>query len=608
MATVVIILAVICASVSAIPEQGKWIVSLDQDHEYSAVAKHMYKDSKVTVSVSLTCDDPDELEFAWLLRMSPCAMEFVTATEEVNSNKDQGAIESYFNNPITYYEMPYDKVELKRGVERMNCSKGEKDREFKLTGDPNQEVTIIDIPKLSKNDSSSVDKPAADTVKVPDTAPAASNTPVPPQAPKTRKKRATADAPQPTGTTKKPNALTEAPKLVTTTTVGPSIHKMDHEVLAKTWADGNYLFILKIKPKKLETTFSAEVTIRMFYGDENFISALDYPLLIFYGILGLVYIVYGLIWLVLLACNWRDLLRVQFWIGGVILLGMLEKAVFFGEYENINKTGESVHGAVIFAELVSCMKRTLARMLVIIVSLGFGIVKPRLGQAFHKVLFVGGLFFVLAAIEGCMRATSVDQSNQFLLAAVPLAVLDAIICWWIFSSLIQTTRTLRLRRNVVKLTLYRHFTNTLIFNVLASVAYMIWFMTQHKFKECIKDWKQLWVDEAFWHMLFVVLVLIIMLLWRPTVNNQRYAFSPLLDAADEEDEDDMTMNDAFDGMKMRGVKNGSPKQRDQKNRVEDDLRWVEENIPSSVADKALPTLLDSDEELMTTKFEMSKME
>lgn len=63
----------------------------------------------------------------------------------------------------------------------------------------------------------------------------------------------------------------------------------------------------------------------MFYGDENFISALDYPLLIFYGILGLVYIVYGLIWLVLLACNWRDLLRVQFWIGGVILLGEEEE-------------------------------------------------------------------------------------------------------------------------------------------------------------------------------------------------------------------------------------------------------------------------------------------
>ena len=41
-------------------------------------------------------------------------------------------------------------------------------------------------------------------------------------------------------------------------------------------------------------------------------------------------------------------------------------------------------------------------------------------------------------------------------------------CSHIFSSLIQTTRTLRLRRNVVKLTLYRHFTNTLIFAVLGK--------------------------------------------------------------------------------------------------------------------------------------------
>ena len=54
---------------------------------------------------------------------------------------------------------------------------------------------------------------------------------------------------------------------------------------------------------------------------------------------------------------------------------MLEKAVFFAEYENVNKTGQSVHGAIIFAELVSCVKRTLARILVIIVSLGYGIVK-----------------------------------------------------------------------------------------------------------------------------------------------------------------------------------------------------------------------------------------
>ncbi len=45
------------------------------------------------------------------------------------------------------------------------------------------------------------------------------------------------------------------------------------------------------------------------------------------------------------------------------------------EYESINRSGETVKIAMLIAETISCFKRSLARMLVIIVSLGFGIVK-----------------------------------------------------------------------------------------------------------------------------------------------------------------------------------------------------------------------------------------
>ncbi len=38
----------------------------------------------------------------------------------------------------------------------------------------------------------------------------------------------------------------------------------------------------------------------------------------------MLYVAFGLAWLILSFCQWRDLLRVQFWIGGVIFLGMLE--------------------------------------------------------------------------------------------------------------------------------------------------------------------------------------------------------------------------------------------------------------------------------------------
>jgi len=42
--------------------------------------------------------------------------------------------------------------------------------------------------------------------------------------------------------------------------------------------------------------------------------------------------------------------------------------------------------------------------------------------------------------------------------------------------------------------------------------------------------------------------------------------------------------------------------------TEDDIKWLEENIPASLVDAALPALVDSDEEIMTTKFERNKME
>ncbi|XP_025104435.1 transmembrane protein 87A-like [Pomacea canaliculata] len=625
MATVVIFIFLSVVGVSAVPEEGHWSIDVRQDSPYVFLQKHMFAHSQITVSVSLPCEKEDfNMTFSWVLRTASCTVSF-QYDDKLKEN-----IALYVNRPFLDFDKPLDAVSVLKNSTQQQCQPhpfqlpdhghdvpvrlnvssfsqdsealSQKDNEYDLESQESVGGALLD-----KERGKTTQRPAGSLSTA--SSPPASTSPQPlvkdnSEQVKGAKQEKAAKTVKRAADTKPEEKKVEAQLL-------KSGANLDHPVVGRTWIDGNYLFVIKLTPEPKGAQFNALVEVRMTWGNGNYISAVDYPLLVFYGVLGLLYMVYGLVWLVLLACNWRDLLRVQFWIGGVIVLGMLEKAVFFAEYENINNTGVSVRGAVIFAELVSCLKRTLARMLVIIVSLGFGIVKPRLGQAFHKVLFVGALYFILAAIEGCMRATSPDiqTKNQYFLAAVPLAVVDAVICWWIFTSLVQTMRTLRLRRNVVKLSLYRHFTNTLIFAVLASVGYIIWFMTQRTNGNCMKDWKQMWVDEAFWHVLFVLLLFIIMLLWRPTANNQRYAFSPLLDAADDEDEDDSVLNDAFEGMKMRSTKqvNGSPKQRDSK-KMEDDLKWVEEHIPSSVADKALPSLLDSDEEIMTTKFEMSKME
>lgn len=226
--------------------------------------------------------------------------------------------------------------------------------------------------------------------------------------------------------------------------------------------------------------------------------------------------------------------------------------------------------------------------------------RPRLGAMLHRVLAVGGGYFIFACIESYIRVMppTHENSKKLLIASLPLALLDSLICWWILTALVQTTRTLRLRRNVVKLKLYRHFTNTLIFNVIASLIFMLYTIKAHRLPTCLsvrihffcrkknpppsffKDWKELWVDDAFWHVLFSIILVVIMVLWRPTNNNQRYAFTPLLDNPDDDEEEDQFFNEAY-GVKMRThSRAGSPKLR-QSNDDEDILRWVGDNIPSA---------------------------
>ncbi len=69
-----------------------------------------------------------------------------------------------------------------------------------------------------------------------------------------------------------------------------------------------------------------------------------------------VYSLYGMFWLICSALYWRDLLRLQLWIGGVIFLGLIEKAAYLAEYEAINRTGETVKVAMLIAEVISCFK------------------------------------------------------------------------------------------------------------------------------------------------------------------------------------------------------------------------------------------------------------
>ena len=108
-------------------------------------------------------------------------------------------------------------------------------------------------------------------------------------------------------------------------------------------------------------------------------------------------------------------------------------------------------------------------------------------------------------------------------------------------------------------------------------------------------------------MLFSILLSVIAFLWRPDNNNQKYAYIPLLEGDhDDDDEHEEFVASNYSDTKLRTHKASSNQQQQQQQRMEDiddELKWVEENIVSSSI-----LLGDSDEELMNTKFEISKMQ
>lgn len=73
--------------------------------------------------------------------------------------------------------------------------------------------------------------------------------------------------------------------------------------------------------------------------------------------------------------HWRKLLQIQYWIAGVILLGMVESAIIYFDSLEYNYTGIPNDTTAVFAILFSTLKRTVSRVLVLVVSMGFGVVK-----------------------------------------------------------------------------------------------------------------------------------------------------------------------------------------------------------------------------------------
>lgn len=234
---------------------------------YLPFQRSAYADTQIQISVDcdhITSNFEYQVEFT--IRSSPCDKEFLTV---LSTNASSNTfIMSYFKNPeIMYFSADYKKIHIgKRPTEYISqCTAS------KPVPAPFVEFTEVDVKTVS-NDASAI----------------------------SRRRR----TPQDNDASKANNTF--------------SLNSEKFHPIIKVPVNSIYLLIVKVKPTKPVPLNEppVNITVRVEWKSPyGYLSAIDWPLLPFYGVMCGVYAIYGLVWLILSACQWRDLLRVQYWIG-----------------------------------------------------------------------------------------------------------------------------------------------------------------------------------------------------------------------------------------------------------------------------------------------------
>ncbi|PON50216.1 Lung seven transmembrane receptor-like [Trema orientale] len=309
-----------------------------------------------------------------------------------------------------------------------------------------------------------------------------------------------------------------------------------------------YLYFMFCDPELVGTVISGRTVWR---NPDGYLPGKMAPLMTFSGLVSLAYLVLGLVWFLRFVQYWKDIMQLHYHITAVIALGMCEMALWYFEYANFNATGSRPMGITIWAVTLTAVKKTISRLLILVVSLGYGVVRPTLGSITSKIVLLGVTYFV--ASEALELVEHLGNINDFsgkarLFLVLPVALLDACFILWIFSSLSKTLEKLQIRRSMAKLELYRKFTNALAVSVLLSVAwigYELYFNATDPLSEL---WRRAWIIPAFWTLLAYIILVVICVLWAPSHNPTGYAYSE--ETGDDFDEDSIPLTGS--GVKVAG--------------------------------------------------------
>ena len=202
------------------------------------------------------------------------------------------------------------------------------------------------------------------------------------------------------------------------------------ELITNTDFDSNNTYHLDIKSsgqyileylncEEASVSISAVITYNNPFGQ---LSAEVYPLLWFFGILTGFIVIFLLIWIVMIVIHRQHLISLQFILLILLTFELFESFSWFLLFVVINSTGTTYWLWLLIVVLLSSAKRTFVGLLLLLISLGYGIMnKSKIHDNRRLIIFVIGFYFFVSTaqelVTSFLREGVVeDQTQQIFLS------------------------------------------------------------------------------------------------------------------------------------------------------------------------------------------------
>jgi hypothetical protein len=242
----------------------------------------------------------------------------------------------------------------------------------------------------------------------------------------------------------------------------------------------------------------------------------------------------GIFWGFLYVQHRHDILAVQNYITAIIIFLIIEMLLTWGFYDYQNVHGSNV-GAKVFMIIVSILnagRNSFSFFLLLIVCMGYGVVKPTLGKTMIMVRWLAAAHFAFGVIYAVASLTvrPDDAGPLVLLVILPLSATLTAFYIWTLNSLNMTMKDLVTRKQHVKAGMYRKLWYCILTSILVIFAFF--FFNSFTFAGVSNEdfapthWQTRWfVLDGWLNLVYLADVGFVAYLWRPTDNNRRFAMS-----------------------------------------------------------------------------------